>query len=131
MFRTRTRKILGDIGSRKVRTLLAATSVFIGVFGVVSLSSAGEILVRQLEKDLQQDRLAMIRSSVVLRRDVEVDNAAVLETLRAQEDVTAVEGRAIYPVFWRNEGEENFREASIAAHSEPFAESQLEPNPAD
>ena len=127
MFRTRTRKIVGDIWSRKMRTLLAATSVFIGVFGVVSLSSAGEILVRQLEKDLQQDRLAMIRSSVVLKRDVEVDNAAVLETLRDQEDVTTVEGRAIYPVFWRETDEENFREATVAAHSELFEASQLEP----
>ncbi len=79
MFRIRTRKIIGDLWARKMRTLLAATSVFIGVFGVISLSSAGEILVRQLEKDLQQDRLAMIRSAVVLKRDTTVDNTAVLE----------------------------------------------------
>lgn len=127
MFRIRTRKIFGDIWSRKVRTLLAATSVFIGVFGVVSLSSAGEILVRQLEKDLQQDKLAMLRSSVVLKRDAAVDNAQVLDVLRSQEGVTAVEGRAVYPMFWRTDSEDTFREGVIAAHSEPFDQSQLEP----
>jgi putative ABC transport system permease protein len=127
MFRIRTRKILGDLWARKMRTLLAATSVFIGVFGVVSLSSAGEILVRQLEKDLQQDRLAMIRSSVVLKRDTAVENAAVLDTLRAQPGVTAVEARAIYPVYWHLAGEDRFREGTVAAHSEPFDQSQLEP----
>jgi putative ABC transport system permease protein len=127
MFRIRTRKIIGDIWSRKVRTLLAATSVFIGVFGVVALSSAGEILVRQLEKDLQTDKLAMLRSSVVLKREAEVDNAAVLDTLRAQPDVTTVEARAIYPVFWHLSDEDKFREGTVAAHSEPFDQSQLEP----
>lgn len=127
MFRIRTRKIWGDIWARKVRTLLAATSIFIGVFGVVSLSSAGEILVRQLEKDLQAEQLAMLRSLVVAKRDVTVDNAAMLETLRQQPEVTAVEARAIYPVYWHLPDEDTFREGTIAAHSEPFAESDLEP----
>jgi len=127
MFRFRVQKILGDIWSRKVRTFLAAASVFIGVFGVIALSSAGEILVTQLEKDLQQDKLAMVRSLVIPKRDVDVDNAATLAALRDFENVEAAEGRAVYPIFWRLDGEESFRDGAIASHSEPFEESQLEP----
>ncbi len=127
MFRTRTRKIISDIWTRKVRTLLTAASIFIGVFGVVSLTSAGEILVNQLEKDLQQDKLAMLKSNVVLNRDAQVNNADVLDTLRQHQGVTLVEGRAAYPLFWRLEDEERFREGTVAAHSEPFDQSQIEP----
>ncbi len=128
MFRTRTRKILSDIWARKIRTLLTAASIFIGVFGVVSLTSAGEILVNQLEKDLQADKLAMIRANVVVNRGVEVDNEQVFTTLREQPGVSIVEGRASFPLFWKLGDEERFREGAIVAHSEPFDQSQLEPN---
>ncbi|MBZ0309486.1 MAG: ABC transporter permease, partial [Anaerolineae bacterium] len=127
MFKTRTRKIFADIWTRKVRTLLTAVSIFIGVFGVVSLTSAGEILVTQLEKDLQPEKLAMLRSSIILNRNAEADNTAALDQLRQQEGVEIVEGRAVYPLFWRLEDEDRFREGTVAAHSEPFDESQIEP----
>lgn len=127
MFKTRLIKIYRDVWARKVRTLLTSMSIFIGVFGVVSLTSAGEILVNQLEKDLQQEKLAMLKSTVTLSRNTEIDNAAVLEGLRQQTEVTTVEGRAVYPLFWRLEDEERFREGALAAHSEPFDQSQLEP----
>ena len=127
MLGTRMWKIIGDIWARKTRTLLAATSVFIGVFGVVALSSAGEILVTQLEKDLQADRLAMMRSQVVLKQGVDIDNQAALEQLREADGVITVEGRAVYPVFWHLEGEDDFNEGVVAAHSEAFDDSELEP----
>ena len=37
MFRSRTRKILRDIWTRKGRTLLVSIAIFIGVLGVVTL----------------------------------------------------------------------------------------------
>lgn len=48
MFGIRFVKIARDVWSRKVRTLLVATSIFIGVFGVVTLFSTGELLINQL-----------------------------------------------------------------------------------
>lgn len=130
MIRTRFRKVLRDIWARKIRTLLVSTSIFIGVLGVVTLYSAGEILVTQLEKDLQQDRLAMIRINVTVPRGIEVDNSAVLATLRGLDKVTAVEGRAIYPLFWRKldaDPTAKFKEGYLVANAEPFDQAQLEP----
>ncbi len=127
MIRTRVRKILRDVWSRKVRTLLVSTSIFIGVLGVVTLFTTGELLVKQLEKDIQQDRLAMVRLTVALGKDAEADNEAALTTVRALDGVTVAEGRAIYPLFWRLPGDEKLEDATIAAHTEPFDQSFLEP----
>ncbi len=124
---TRTRKILRDVWTRKVRTLLVSTSIFIGVLGVVTLVSAGELLVKQLEKDLQEDRLAMLRVGLTIRQGVEVDNDAYLETLRALPDVTHVEGRAVAPVFWRQLGGDGFEDGVIVAQPQPFEQNYLEP----
>jgi putative ABC transport system permease protein len=124
---TRSRKIWRDIAARKVRTLLTSLSIFIGVFGVVALSSAGEILINQLEKDIQPDKLSMIQSSVSFNPAAGQDPLAALEALRQQPEVVAVEGRAIFPLLWRLESEENFRETNIVAHSEAFDQSQIEP----
>ncbi len=127
MFHTRTRKILRDIWTRKVRTLLVSASIFIGVFGVVTLFSTGELLIRQLEKDIQQDRLAMIRTVVSVPAGAQVDNAATFETLRDQPGVTVVEGRAVYFSQWRLPGDERFSDGVIAAYSAPFDALALEP----
>jgi putative ABC transport system permease protein len=126
--KTRTRKIWRDITTRKVRTFLTSLSIFIGVFGVVSLSSAGEILVNQLEKDIQTDKLSMFQAQVILNPDtVSGSNEEALSTMRTQPGVTLVEGRAIYPLYWRLPDEKRFRESNIVSHSEPFEESQIEP----
>ena len=127
MFGIRFVKIARDVWSRKVRTLLVATSIFIGVFGVVTLFSTGELLINQLEQDIEQDRLAMIRTVLTVSSGAQIDNAAHLEALRQQPGVTVAEGRAVYPVYWRMPGDENFTEARIAAYSEPFGQITLEP----
>lgn len=127
MIRTRVRKVLRDVWSRKVRTLLVSTSIFIGVLGVVTLFSTGELLVNQLEKDIQQERLAMVRITVALGKDAEADNEAALTTVRDLEGVTAVEGRAIYPLFWRLPGDDALEDATIVSHTEALGESFLEP----
>jgi len=124
---TRTRKIWSDITARKVRTLLVASSIFIGVFGVVTLISTGEILIGQLEKDIQQDRLAMVRMQVSTVAGAEVDNAAVLDVLSREPGVTEVEGRAVYPLYWREPGDTVFTEGTIVAHVPGFDEGTLEP----
>lgn len=127
MIRTRTRKVLRDIWARKVRTLLVSASIFVGVFGVVTLFSTGELLISQLEKDIQAERLAMIRTVVSVPAGAQVDNAAVLATLRAQPGVATVEGRAVYFSQWRLPGDDRFRDGVIAAYSVPFDALLLEP----
>lgn len=126
MLGTRTRKILRDIWSRKVRTLLVSASIFIGVFGVVTLFSTGELLIRQLEKDIRIDRLAMIRTAVSVPAGAQVDNAAAFEALSRLPGVTTVEGRAVYFLQWKLPGEERYRDGLIAAYSQPFDQLVLE-----
>jgi ABC-type lipoprotein release transport system permease subunit len=127
MIQTRLRKILRDIGSRKTRTFLVSFSIFIGVFGVVALFSTGEILIKQLEKDIQKDRLAMMRIFVTSSRDAQIDNEAALATLNAQPGATVVEGRAVYPLLWKLPDETNFRDGTIASYSKPIDQLVLEP----
>ena len=127
MVRTRGRKILRDIWSRKVRTLLVSISIFIGVFGTVTLFTMGDLLVHQLRQDLDQDRLAMVRVYFRLPPGAEPDNAALLATLRSQDHITTVEGQAVYPISWHKPGETVFQSSSVFAYSEPFSDIQLEP----
>lgn len=127
MIRTRMRKILRDIMSRKTRTLLVSTSIFIGVFGTIMLFSMRDLLVRQLEDDLEQQKLAMVRTSLAANPETTVDNERLLSTLREQPDVTAVEGQAVYPLVWRDEHDEDYETSFIFAYSEPYGDIQLEP----
>jgi putative ABC transport system permease protein len=127
MIRTRGRKVLRDIWTRKLRTALVSTAIFIGVFGVVTFFSAGEILVGQLEKDLQQDKLAMTISQVVNNSGEVVDPQPTLNTMRELPGIEVVEGRAVYPLYWKLPGKEKFDDAYIIAHTEPFGEGVLQP----
>lgn len=127
MIRTRTRKILRDLWSRKVRTILVSMSIFIGVLGVVTLVSAGQLLLNQLEQDLQEERLSMVRVLTTAPSGVEIDNEAYLASLRKIEGVSNVELRSAYPFFWRSVDADFFNEAVIVSHSEPFDQSYIEP----
>ncbi len=127
MIQTRLRKILRDIGSRKTRTFLVSFSIFIGVFGVVALFSTGELLINQLEKDIQKDRLAMMRIVLTSSREAEIDNPAYLAALRQEPGVAVVEGRAVYPLLWKLPDEDRFRDGTIAAYSEPIDQLVLDP----
>jgi putative ABC transport system permease protein len=121
------RKVVRDVWSRKTRTLLVSASIFIGVLGVVTLFSSSDLLISQLENDIQQDRLAMMRIFVTVTRAAEIDNAAVLNDLNAQAGVTVVEGRAVYALLWKLPAEERFREGTIATYSSPLDQVQIEP----
>lgn len=125
--KTRERKIIRDIWSRKARTLLVAISIFIGVFGTVTLFTMGDLLVRQLEEDLDQDALAMIRAYLAVPPGATPDNDAVLAALRDLPGVTAVEGQAAYPLYWKLPGDERYQTSFVFGYSEPYEQLQLEP----
>ena len=102
---TRTRKVIRDVTLRKTRTALVSISIFIGVLGVVTLSSAGDILINKLQSDLVEDELPMFTAGVEFDEGVnaaDVDQAAVLDQLRSYPGVTAVQGRLNGRAYWRD-----------------------------
>jgi ABC-type antimicrobial peptide transport system permease subunit len=127
MLGTHTQKILSDIWTRKTRTLLVAVSIFIGVFGIVTMFTMGDLLVRQLEKDLEKGQLAMVRVSVSPNPNSEANNARLLSLLRSQSEITTAQGQTIYPLTWRKSADENFQSSSLFTYSEPFGAIPLEP----
>lgn len=127
MFRSRWRKIFRDVWARKSRTILASTAIFVGVLGVVTLWSSGDLLISQLSKDLNEDEMAMQQAFVSAPSGADVDNAAYLETLGAFPGVTRVEGRAVMPLAWKLPGEDKFHDAFVLAAWEPFDQIELQP----
>ena len=65
MFRTHSKKIIGDVRSRKGRTLLVSAAIFVGVAGTIALFTMSDALISQLEQDIQEDRLAMAQITSV------------------------------------------------------------------
>ncbi len=121
MFRTRFRKILGDVWARKGRTALVSSAIFIGVLGTIALFSLSDIIVGQLQEDLKEDELAMITTFVTVGTDVELDNEAYLETLRGVTGVTDVVASIQNNVYYKLAPDaERFEEGVIAAYSEPY-----------
>ena len=135
MIKTRGRKIIRDILSRKGRTALVAISIMIGVFGAVTLISANDLLVRQIREDVNPDEIAMTRLYVTVPAagtnvTTTTGEDQVLDLIRNRKaiaGVTRIEGQVTVPVFWQRSGEGRFREADLMAYSEPFPEIQLEP----
>lgn len=143
MIRTRGRKILRDILSRKGRTALVAISIMIGVFGAVTLISANDLLIRQIKQDINPDEVAMTRMFVTVPSsgtDVRTEDGEdqVLHLVRSNFDadippsgiagVTDIEGHVAAPVYWRMAGtEDRFRDADMLAYSESFESIDLEP----
>jgi putative ABC transport system permease protein len=127
MFKSRGRKIIRDVWSRKGRTALASLAIFIGVLGVVTLVSMGDVITRQLHQDLQKDHMSMQIVMVTTPGGAELDNAAYLETLATYPGVMHVEGRSASPLSWKRAGDDKFRTSFLLANWEPFGEIQLEP----
>lgn len=125
------RKIRGTLLAQKGRTALVIISVFIGVLGVVTLVTASDLLISQLQSDIRREEIPMIQTAVQVATDFEgtLDYDASLETLREQTEASDIEGRANYPFYWRESTEEGgrFRESRIVAFSEPFAEMDMQP----
>lgn len=128
MFNTRGRKIFGDILSRKGRTALVSISIFIGVFGVVTLFSMGNIIVDRLEKDIQADDLAMLKTFVTLSSDEPApDNATFMADVNAYPGVTTAEGYSVNAYYFRVDDDDKFEEGTLVASYAPIGETQLEP----
>ncbi|MBN1679290.1 MAG: ABC transporter permease [Anaerolineae bacterium] len=122
-------KILGDIRTRKGRTALVSISIFIGVLGVVTLITAGDLLVKQLKADIQQDALPMVQAYITIPGDApaNLDDARYLDSIRTLPNVDVVEGQANYPFFWKMPDEGRFRESRIQAFYGPFDDVQMMP----
>jgi putative ABC transport system permease protein len=127
MFRSRWRKILRDVWARKSRSAMAATAIFVGVLGVVTLLSAGDLLTSQLKQDLREEDLPMQAVFVSAPGGADLDNAAYLDALGESPGVTRVEGRAVRPLAWKLPGDAEFDDGFILAAWEPFDEITIQP----
>lgn len=128
MAKTRSRKIWGDILSRKGRTALVSMSIFIGVFGVVTLFTMGDLIVNRLEDDIQPDKLAMAKTHLnVAAGETAPDNDAFINQVLAYPGVTVAEGYLSSQLYFQTEGDNEFEEGSIVAPYAPLGEGQLEP----
>jgi putative ABC transport system permease protein len=127
MFGSRWRKISRDVWTRKGRTAMVSIAIFVGVLGVVTLWSSGDLLVSQLDKDLKEDQLPMQQAFVSAPGGVQLDNAEALRRLEAFPGVTRVEGRAVRPLLWKLPGDTEYEDGSILAAWDPFEEIELQP----
>lgn len=122
------RKIKRDVLARKTRTSLVCLSIFVGVLGVVVLTSMGQMLTRQMDKDIKTSELAMLRIYLDARgRTTYEENEALLERLRTLPAVTHVEGQAVYQLRWRHTDRTEFQKGQLFAFSEPFPNIKIEP----
>lgn len=124
---THRRKIMRDILARKARTALVSISIFIGVLGVVTLFSMGEIVVNRMEETVLEDKLAMTRSYVSLTGDQAPDTEADLNVIQQLPDVTDVQGMALFPLYWKQAGDSEYTEGRVLSYSLPFDQLILEP----
>lgn len=124
---THRQKIINDILTRKTRTALVATSIFIGVLGVVLLFSMGEILVRTLENTIDPENLNMVSMYASVSTDEPLDNATYLQGLKDLPEVTEVMAMNRVSLYWRTETEGTMRDARLFSYSDPLAEMSLEP----
>lgn len=131
MNRSTLRKIWGDLWTRKGRTLLVSLSIFIGVAGVVTLITAGDLIVKQFQTDIQEAELPMVQAFLFVppsEGDVELDDQAYLADLKkAFPDITEIEGEANNPLYWKFDDENRFHEARLFSYTSPFDDKLLQP----
>jgi len=106
---------------------MASAAIFVGVLGVVTLLSAGDLLTSQLKRDLSEEDLAMQAVFVSAPGGAELDNEAYLRSLEEVPGVTRVEGRAVQPLSWKLLGDAEFGDGFILAAWEPFEEIAIQP----
>ena len=124
---SRWRKIFRDVWGRKSRTAMASAAIFVGVLGVVTLTSMSDLLVSQLRGDLKEAELPMQAVFVSAPSGAQLDNASYLESLEAFPGVTLVEGRVVRPLSWKLPGDAKFEDGFILAAWEPFEQMALQP----
>lgn len=123
---TRDRKIIKEISTRKRRTLLISAAIFISVAGIITLFSLGDILIRQLEKEIDNDDIAMLNTVVIATEQAYLDNGATLERLQTQTNATAIQGSLRATVRWRSD-HESYTTATINGYDVPFDDISIEP----
>lgn len=123
---TRDRKILREITTRKRRTLLISAAIFISVTGIITLFSLGDILIRQLEKEINNDDIAMLNMIVIASEQSFIDNASTVDYLETQTNATAVQGSLRATVRWRSD-HESYNTATINGYDVPFNSIVIEP----
>lgn len=126
MFKVRTKKILRDILSRKGRSLMVILSIIVGVFGVTTMVSISDLVRTQAKEDIKPEHMSHTQVFVIsggqsLNAE---DNRAYLDTLADLPGVVDVEGEAVYPVEWTNDGSQ--RDAVLFGFSEPLTEANLQ-----
>lgn len=127
MTSTHIRKIVGDLRRYKARTSLVSVAIFVGVLGTVALFSMGDIIVRQLERDLKPEEMAMLNVELTTVTPNNLDNTAYLATLQALPNVTSVQAFADYEVdFGRSENGDTTA-ILLRGYSAPLDGLDLEP----
>src|SRR5688500_1608836 len=101
---TWVRKILRDFWSYKLRSMLVSASVVIGVLGIISLTTLGQILTDQLHADIKKDELAMLRIYLRLPEGAGGDPQDLAPLLDV-EGVEDVEAQAAYRFAWKAPGD--------------------------
>ncbi|MBZ0305691.1 MAG: ABC transporter permease, partial [Anaerolineae bacterium] len=124
---TRGRKIQQDIFSRKTRTALVSFSIFIGVLGVVTLFSMGDILTSRLRETIKQDKLAMTHQYVTVSSAEPVNNAPVLDLIQGLTAVDTAQAMVLHPLEWKPVGKTEYEDGRLFSYSEPFESLRLEP----
>ncbi len=128
MFKTRTRKIRGDVTARKGRTALVSIAIFIGVAGTIAFFSLSDIIVRQLREDIKEDELSMVDIFLSADSDAALDDEAYIEQLSQVEGVTEIQGYAQGTGYYKlSEDAEDFDQAVLVGYTVPFAEMLMEP----
>ncbi len=128
MIRTRLKKVFRDIWSRKGRTALVSSSIFIGVLGVITLTSVSEIMISKLQNDLQEDEIGMLTAFLEPKEaNTMIDDIEVINALRPYPNLTAIEGRKFGRIFWKDPNDENFIESDIRAFSSPMDVLKISP----
>jgi putative ABC transport system permease protein len=129
MFKTRSRKILRDLLSRKGRTALVSISIAFGVMGAVVLVTASDLMTAKLEEDIRTDRLPMVGIEFKSETEDPADignRDEIIELLRVYPGVTTIQGEQHATIFWRAADDKGFVQGRIHAYSVPFDEILLE-----
>ena len=128
MYRTRIRKILGDVRSRLGRTILVSIAIFIGVTGTIALFSMSNILVAQLEEDIKEEDLSMLDIFMTVTDEVDLDDQGYVDRISEVDGVTDVLGAASLTVYFKADPtDEDFEEAGLTGFLSPFEELSIVP----
>lgn len=128
MLKTRGRKIFRDVFSNRLRTILVGLSIFVGVLGVVTLTSVGELMVAQFNEDIKVENLPMLYAFVELEdKEGSPQLDETITALSTQPGLTSLEGYFGGQINWRKMSDAVFTEANIQSRYTAFDDIELLP----